>query len=227
MTPKTPAKSRRKAGTPKKPAKSPLKTSKPKTTKSGKPSKAGQMNGKRGRPTGYTPPLGRAICKMIAAGMSLREVCARPRIKARCSDWTVRSWAINPTHEFSSQYMRARDVSYHRMADDIIEIADDSRNDYVERKNNSGETVIAFDAEAVRRSHLRLEARKWLLSKALPKLYGDKLHTELTGPNGGPLQTQDVNPQATGEDHLAHLGRRYGGAQKLKVIDGGKVSKLA
>jgi hypothetical protein len=33
-----------------------------------------------------------------------------------------------------------------------------------------------------------VDTRKWLLSKMLPKVYGDKLQAELTGANGGPVQ---------------------------------------
>ena len=34
----------------------------------------------------------------------------------------------------------------------------------------------------------QIDTRKWLLSKALPKIYGDKLTAELTGKDGQPLQ---------------------------------------
>jgi hypothetical protein len=55
------------------------------------------------------------------------------------------------------------------MADELLEIADDATNDFVERQNKDGHTSKVFDAEHVQRSRLRVEARKWLLSKALPK----------------------------------------------------------
>jgi hypothetical protein len=38
------------------------------------------------------------------------------------------------------------------------------------------------------RDRLRVETRKWLLSKALPKIYGDKTTHEHAGKNGGPIQ---------------------------------------
>jgi tyrosyl-tRNA synthetase len=73
---------------------------------------------------------------------------------------------------------RAREIGYHKMADEIIEIADDASNDYAERENRDGENVRAFDPEHVQRARLRVEARKWLLSKALPKVYGDRLNID-------------------------------------------------
>ena len=44
------------------------------------------------------------------------------------------------------------------MADDIIDIADESGDPH--------------------RSRLRVDTRKWLLSKALPKIYGDRLEVD-------------------------------------------------
>src|ERR1700757_750456 len=34
---------------------------------------------------------------------------------------------------------------------------------------------------------LRVDTRKWMLAKALPKIYGDKLTAEVTGKDGAPL----------------------------------------
>jgi hypothetical protein len=36
---------------------------------------------------------------------------------------------------------------------------------------------------------LQIDARKWILAKALPKIYGDKLTAEVTGKDGGPIRT--------------------------------------
>src|ERR1700674_3747113 len=93
--------------------------------------------------------------------MTLNAICKRDDIPV--SESTVRSWAINAEHPFSANYARAREVGYHKMADDIMDIAD------------AKET----DPGQVARDRLRVETRKWKLSKALPKIYGDKL--ELNG----------------------------------------------
>jgi hypothetical protein len=71
---------------------------------------------------------------------------------------------------------RARLIGYRTMADELVEISD--------RK--------AADAAAVNRDRLRVDTRKWLLSKALPKIYGDKLTAELTGKDGAPLEPQET-----------------------------------
>lgn len=88
---------------------------------------------------------------------------------------TVRSWARDDVDKFSTQYTRAREIGYYGMADDLVDIADDGTNDYVEKERENGTKFIAFDAEHVQRSKLRVDTRKWLLAKALPKVYGDKV----------------------------------------------------
>jgi hypothetical protein len=61
---------------------------------------------------------------------------------------------------FSAQYARAREIGYHRMADEVLDIADDGTNDFVQRLKDSGETYLAFDADHTARSRLRVETRR-------------------------------------------------------------------
>ncbi len=51
---------------------------------------------------------------------------------------------------------------------------------------------------------------KWLLSKALPKIYGDKLTAEVTGKDGGPIETI-YTPVEVARRLALHLGRHAGG----------------
>lgn len=82
----------------------------------------------------------------------------------------MRGWVVDDREGFAAQYTRAREIGYHMMADELLGIADDGTNDYT--KTDDGERL---NAEHVQRSRLRLDTRKWLLSKALPKIYGDKI----------------------------------------------------
>jgi hypothetical protein len=79
---------------------------------------------------------------------------------------------------FAAAYSCARDLQADCWADDIIEIADDSRNDWIEREIKSGR-IIKVVNEAIARAKLRIDTKKWLLSKLKPERYGDKL--ELSG----------------------------------------------
>jgi hypothetical protein len=56
-------------------------------------------------------------------------------------------------------------------AEEILEIADDTREDFV-TKEVRGKEVEAFNAENVSRSRLRVDARKWLAAKLSPSVYG-------------------------------------------------------
>jgi hypothetical protein len=67
------------------------------------------------------------------------------------------------------------------MEDDILEIADDSRNDFIEIETTRGGVRLAFNEESVHRAKLRVEARKWLMMKIAPKRYGEKLGIEHSG----------------------------------------------
>lgn len=118
------------------------------------------------------------ICRLMAEeGLSLRQICKRENMPARS---TVHKW-LNERPDFSDQYARAREVMLDRMADEVIDIADDS----------SGDTIITEDgqermnAEFVARARLRVDSRKWVLSKLLPKKFGDRV--ELSGPGGSAI----------------------------------------
>ena len=96
---------------------------------------------------------------------------------------TVRNWALDKDGTFFARYAKAREIGYLVMADETIDIADDGTNDYMARLGPDGQTAYVLNGEHVQRSRLRVDTRKWLLSKALPKLYGDRV--AITDPEGG------------------------------------------
>lgn len=142
-----------------------------------------------GRPSDFTQETATEICKRLAAGQTLREVC---RDEAMPSESVVRGWALDDREGFSAQYTRARELGYMAMADELLEVADDGKNDWMERQGEDDQKLYVLNGEHVQRSRIRVDTRKWLLSKALPKVYGDKLTQEHTGPNGGPVQVQRI-----------------------------------
>jgi hypothetical protein len=68
----------------------------------------------------------------------------------------------------------------------LLEISDDGRNDWMQRRGNDERGGWELNGEHIQRSRVRIDTRKWLLSKMLPKVYGDKSEVAGTGPNGGP-----------------------------------------
>lgn len=137
----------------------------------------------------YTAELADFILEKLAEGISLREIC---RVHEQVPDEsTVRKWAIDDVQGFGLRYTKAREIGYHSMADELFDIADDGRNDWMERHNSrTGETEEVPNNEHMNRSRLRVDTRKWFLSKVLPKIYGDKI--AVTGNDGGPLKTEQV-----------------------------------
>lgn len=80
----------------------------------------------------------------------------------------------------SKRYARACEARADLIFEEILDIADDGRNDFIEKQTANG-SYIALDSEHVQRSKLRLEARKWMLAKMNPKKYGDKLDLTTDG----------------------------------------------
>ena len=82
--------------------------------------------------------------------------------------------------ELGPQYALAREMGYDSLAEEVIEISDTpcvGPDGYV-------------DNGAVQRARLMADSRRWFLSKAMPKKYGDKITTEVTGEDGGALITR-------------------------------------
>jgi hypothetical protein len=137
----------------------------------------------QGRPSSYTVEKGDEICRRMASGQSLREVC---RADDMPSLPTVLRWAES-FPSFREQYVRAREALLEHWAEEIVEISDDGSNDWQTRQDAEGNETKVLDHEHIQRSRLRVDTRKWLLSKLAPRKYGEKLSAELTGPDGKPL----------------------------------------
>jgi hypothetical protein len=152
-----------------------------------------------GRPSIFSEELATRICERLAAGETLIAVCRDEEMPAES---TVRAWALEDREGFSAKYARAREIGYHHMADEIQEISDNGSNDWMERNDdeNKGWQV---NGEHIQRSRLRVDSRKWHLSKALPKIYGDKI-AHVGGTEGDPpirtiteIRTTIVDPKAS------------------------------
>lgn len=142
-------------------------------------------DGQTKEPVRYSPEIALIICDRLAKGESLRQIC---RSDGMPDESTVRLWSLTPDHPFSPQYAEARNLGIDAIAEETFEIADDGTNDWIQREVDEGRKEVVFNGEHYQRSRLRVDTRKWYLSKIAPKRYGDKLTTEHTGPNGGPIQ---------------------------------------
>lgn len=115
------------------------------------------------RPSDYSDELAEKLCQRIAAGESVRRICMDADMP---SQPTFYAWLAK--HEtFLKNYARAREDQADKMAEEILDIADDRYQDIDEEGR--------VNQEAIQRARLRVDTRKWLMSKMAPKKYGDKL----------------------------------------------------
>ena len=116
------------------------------------------------------------VLTQMREGKSLRQASKMAGVARQ----TFLDW-VDKDQELSGQYARARSDMIDKIADDIIKIAD-------EEMIPTGEGKV--DSAMVQKQRLRVDTRKWLLSKLAPKKYGDKL--ELSGDEQAPVSIQRI-----------------------------------
>ena len=124
-----------------------------------------------------------AVCDAIASSRYgiRRVVAANPHLP---SVTTIMRWLDDPENvKFREQYARATDLRADLLAEECLDISDESEHDG--ERVSDHEDVHA--TEQVARSKLRVDTRKWLAGKLRPKKYGDTL--KVAGDeNGAPIK---------------------------------------
>jgi hypothetical protein len=137
------------------------------------------------RPSSYTQELADEICAKLAEGISLRTICKADEMP---STQTVFRW-IRLHAEFRDQYARAKEESADALVDEMLDIADDGSNDWM-AVHNEDNVGYRENGEAIQRSRLRVDTRKWIAAKLKAKKYGDKIDHTHAAPGGGPIVTR-------------------------------------
>lgn len=131
------------------------------------------------RPSDYTKELADEICTQISEGKSVRTIVNNEDMP---SSSTIYRWLLDEDKkEFWEQYERARNIQAELMFEELLEIADDGTNDTYLKENNDGSTFEATNTDVIARSRLRVDTRKWYLSKVLPKKFGEKIDMTTNG----------------------------------------------
>jgi len=152
------------------------KTPKKPATKKAKKKKGPKKTNGRGRPTVSKKKLTKFLLLYSTTNKSWVTVCDEVGLS------TTAVWSyLHKSPEFKVQYEAAREMKSHVFIEEILDIADDGTNDWETRHYKNGEEYEAVNQEVVRRSVLRVDARKWIASKFVPKMYADRLHTEHSG----------------------------------------------
>jgi hypothetical protein len=118
----------------------------------------------------YSQEMAVLICDRIVEGASLRQICQDANMPARS---TIFVW-LEEHKEFARSYRLARQIQIEDLMDESLEIADDSSNDWIDGEGPDGKRYRVFNPDSIQRSKLRLAARKWRISKLMPKRYSWK-----------------------------------------------------
>lgn len=129
-----------------------------------------------GRPLDYTKEMGDYICELVAStGHGLLKLTRLyPELPPK---ETINRWR-HRVPQFRTQYALAKLEQADILAEECLEIADDSTNDVAYDKDGNE----CCNTEFIARSRLRVDTRKWLAAKLLPRQYGDKTQVETVKP---------------------------------------------
>lgn len=121
---------------------------------------------KRGRPTLYNQKMADLICERTATNTcGIRKLC---RLYPDLPEpETINVWRYKYPI-FNTQYAQAKLRQADLLAEECLEISDEAYNDTMVDEN--GKELC--NTEFIARSRLRVDTRKWLAAKLLPKQYG-------------------------------------------------------
>jgi hypothetical protein len=142
------------------------------------------------RQTKRTPEVEERIIEGLTDGVPLRVLCRQDDIPS----WrTVYDW-INADASFASRVAYARDLGFEAIAEDILDIADDT----------------PAISEHVQRSKMRIDTRLKLLACWSPKRYGNKQDVSIGNKEG---ETLKIGANAENVELTRHL------AEVVRVTD--------
>ena len=137
------------------------------------------------------------LCSELEKGLSLDKACQlfHPEGPSRAQ---VLVW-VRDNPKFHRMYSQAREVGYHCWADQLVDIAD------TKHEVDEDGDLMKFDPIDVAMTKFRIDTRKWMLSKMLPKIYGDKLTNVHVGADGAPIQIAAMDLKGLSSEELASL----------------------
>jgi hypothetical protein len=71
----------------------------------------------------------------------------------------------------------------------------------------------------VQKAKLIVDVLKWQLSKALPRLYGERVNLAHTGADGGPIKSEQIDPRDLARSVLDVLAEAGENTVELELID--------
>lgn len=109
-------------------------------------------------------------CEITAeSSKSLSSVCK----EVGCTYGAMR-WFIDNNAEATAKYARAKESQADFLAEEMLDIADDSSDDEMIIKTKNG-SIVKENKEFVNRSRLKIDTRKWIAEHLKPKKWGQKI----------------------------------------------------
>lgn len=112
-----------------------------------------------------SPENAKKIVELIGEGRSLNDVAKTLGFTWRALNEWIKDDASNGGAEIATEYARAVEFRTELMADEVLQIADD--REFV--------AYPTLAAAMVTQQRLAVDTRKWLMSKMLPRKYGDRV----------------------------------------------------
>jgi hypothetical protein len=125
-----------------------------------------------GRMVPYSAAVTDRILGELMLGRTLTSICRDPGMPSANA---VLTWVKYDREGFKARYHEARDIGNQLLSDELRDIGDDSTRDLVQRETRAGEAETVVDHDHINRSRLRCDNLKWILSRVLPKTYGDRI----------------------------------------------------
>lgn len=159
------------------------------------------LSGKAGRPSTFDQQVADRICELMAEGNDMGTICEMVGMPSRS---TVSRWAA-ARPDFAEQCARAREALADFELDRLKRIAEECTE------------------ENVNSTRVKLNHYQWRLMKIAPRRYGDRVQTEITGPNGGPMQVQalTIDARMLQPEHRDALKQALLAAKQAKESDDG------
>lgn len=162
--------------------------------------------------------VGEYVCSELKAGRSLDSICKEEGVPNIA---TFLDWVRQDPNGLGKHYAHAREIGYMLLADEIVQLSDKTHEWVMVQEldaeglpmvDDKGEprlkrVLMPLSADVIAHKRVQIDTRKWMLSKMLPKIYGDKVTQEHTGADGGPIAIAAVDLKNLSDEELENMNR--------------------
>ena len=157
--------------------------------------------------------------EQLKTGRTLASVCEDPGMPTMAM---FRTWIeLDDPPGIAARYAQARQIGYWLLAEELVALSDKTHEWVVKPKLDADgapmldehgnhiavKELVPLNSELIAHAKLQIDTRKFMLSKMLPKTFGDKVVQEHTGADGGPIAMAAMNLKGLSDAELAEVTR--------------------